>query len=104
MNRNISGIGLLRRKRTGQTTCNGCNKVYNNRSVPPNCVDCQYYLGGKHIAQCVKSDALRINETMMSVRVNERGIDIRSFITLAGNKKKVSQVNFIALKIADFGY
>ena len=82
-------VGSLKRKKKGQRTCSDCGKTYNNACVPSNC-ECGYELGGTFRPKTVESkiykDAQVINSNLVSVRLHEKGPNIRTFVSLDENK------------------
>ena len=82
-------IGLLGLTSSGQTVCNKCLKVFNNRAVPQHCDSCNHYLGGKFEKKETKiQDAKLITANLASVRTNQVGLATRTFVDVSLNKVK----------------
>ena len=54
-------------KQRGQTKCNNCSKIYNNRRVPRYC-SCLSYLGGQYTENEKQLDAKMLTEDIASIR------------------------------------
>ena len=95
MEGNYCKPGELKRKKSGQKTCDKCKLVYNNAAIPEFCTNetssnetCKNYLGGKFKPATSKLDATMISSTLASVRVNATGQNIRTFVKV-GKERKV---------------
>ena len=83
-------LGSFKRKKKGQTSCDGCKRNYNNACIPAVC-ECGYQMGGgfqpkekkqrKHM-----NTAKLITADLVSVRLNIRGTNVRAFVDLVENK------------------
>ena len=84
-------LGELKRRKSGQSTCKICDKSYNNASVPEYCSNeaCKLWLGGKFTPKLSQIKAFMITESLASVRIREKGLSIRTFVSI-GLTKKVS--------------
>ena len=78
----------LKRKKAGQTICKGCGKSHNNASISNKC-DCGYVLGGNFRPNVkdrrIPGDA-KLIQNLVSVRLNQQGINVRTFVNLSENK------------------
>ena len=79
--------GELKRKKAGQKKCNNCHKIWNNAATPNVC-SCKAFLGGTYVAKVAKLGAVLITAFLASVRLNERGNNVRTFVHI-GEEKKV---------------
>ena len=78
----------FKRKKPGQTTCGQCKRTYNNASRPQNC-ECGGWLGGNF--QPIAKDRrkpvdAKIVQNLVSVRLNQQGVNVRTFVNLSENK------------------
>ena len=84
-------IGAFKRKKS-VTKCDGCQASYNNASVPEFCTNkpCNFLIGGHFIPKkkLKTSPAFMITECLASVRMNEKGRNTRTFVSI-GELKKV---------------
>ena len=80
---------ILKRKRSGHFTCSNCNAVYNNAHIPKLCTNtpCDQFLGGKYEPKVKQLDAKLLTEHLVSVRVREKGLNIRTFVQIGKDKK-----------------
>ena len=87
--------GRRKKNKVGHFKCNNCDKVYNNRAKPKYCsnTECNYYLGGKYVPKPSVAGAFLITAFLVSVRLNEAGINARAFVTI-GEERKVT-INFL---------
>lgn len=78
-----------RKRKIGQINCNNCDKLYNNRSIPRICSNtaCNYYLGGSFVPKVSIAGAFLITNVLASVRLNEKGINARAFVSLGEDRK-----------------
>lgn len=82
--------GELKRKKGGQRQCEKCHRIYNNRAVPQRChKPCDNFLGGNYVPKPIKTGAFLITAILASVRLNEKGTNVRVFANI-GDEKKVS--------------
>ena len=85
----------VKRNKPGQTSCNNCQKVYNNAAIPELCTQCNSYIPtGKFVSKKSKpsSQAYLISDSLASVRVRPTGHSTRTFVTI-GTEKKVKYIN-----------
>ena len=82
--------GDLKRKKSGQTKCQNCQTSYNNKAIPRICSNksCNSFLGGKFVPKPPKPGAFLITDNLASVRLNEKGTNVRTFVSI-GQEKKV---------------
>ena len=82
--------GELLKRKAGNKECTGCGKSYNNKSLPKVCSNspCKTYPGGKFVAKVCKLAAILITAFIVSVRLNEKGPNVRVFVDM-GEEKKV---------------
>ena len=81
----------VKKKKTGQTTCNVCRRVYNNAAIPKYCLGCNsYFPTGKVQTKKskIKPQAYLISDNIASVREHPRGHNTRTFVSI-GTEKKV---------------
>ena len=73
-------------KKRGQTSCIQCAKVYTNNAIPRYC-NCGFTLGGKFepLVKSKKPDIFKVGD-MVSVRLHDHGINVRTFVDLKQNK------------------
>ena len=81
---------LYRRRKPGQKECLQCGTFYNNAAIPEKCKVCDNYLGGKFKPKEEILDAKLLTNNLASVRMNEAGINVRTFVEI-GEVKKVSK-------------
>ena len=85
-------------KKSGQSKCNNCSKVYNNRCIPKYCSSCYYHIGGTYKKHDKPVDAKMITDDLASVRTNIAGPNVRSFVSLRPKYK----VRYISKTISTF--
>ena len=74
-------------RKTGHKKCPGCPQVYNNNAIPERCSACNTYIGGKYVAPLKKLGAILITACIVSVRQNETGHNVRTFVDMSEEKK-----------------
>ena len=82
-------LGELKRKKSGQLKCQNCQKSYNNASTPQYCSNdlCKKWLGGKFVPKPSQPTAFLLNDKLASVRIREKGRNIRAFVSIGAQKK-----------------
>ena len=83
-------IGSFKRKKS-VTKCKGCQASYNNASVPDFCTNnpCNFFIGGNFVPKKKQktSPAFLITESLATVRVNKKGRNTRTFVSIGEHKK-----------------
>ena len=84
--------GEQKRKKSGQTKCNNCHKIYNNKSVPKMCsnTSCNSSLDGNFAQKPSKTGAFLLDPILASVRLNEKGTNVRTFASVGEDKKVIT--------------